>query len=186
MKHGLNEVQGGISPTEGTKYKEVLKLVVSAHICVSTQKGLISLQCHWVVLKCVSFALNKWMPSLLFTSRKCFKTTQKQVYKKRTNTESNNDVLAYLVLSFGLLLASPTSKQVYDELKVQDIDLSGSPCTHHLSIKQLPMLLFCLPKLAITRHTIAFRAIHTTTANKPATWLAEGHVTAIKHLESSM
>ena len=154
---------------------KVLKLVVSAHIHMSTQKGLISLQCHWEVLKCVLFVLNKWMPSLLFTSWKCFKQHRSRYTKKRTNTESTYDVLAYLVPSFGLLPASPTSKQVYDELKVQDIDLSGSPCTPDMnppvirplpSIKQLPMLClpFCLPKIVIKRHTIAFRAIHTTTA----------------------
>ena len=66
--------------TGKTTCMEVLKLVVSAHMRMSTQNGLVSLQCRWEVLKCLSFALNEWMPSLLFTSEKCFKTAQKQVY----------------------------------------------------------------------------------------------------------
>ena len=46
-----------------------------------------------------------------------FKTAQKQVYKKNTNTESTYNVLAYLVVTFQTsvmhLPASSTSKQVY-------------------------------------------------------------------------
>ena len=94
---------------------KVLKLVVSVHIHVSTQNKPVSLQCHWQVLKNVSFALNECMASLLFTSWKCFKQ-RRSIQKNNMNTE-NTYVLAYLVPSFLTfethLPASPTSKQVY-------------------------------------------------------------------------
>ena len=75
---------------------EVLKLVVSAHICMSTQNGLVSLQCRWEVLKRVSFAHGCQVCSLHGNAFK----QHRSKYTKNTNTESTYDVLAYLVPSY--------------------------------------------------------------------------------------
>ena len=114
------------------RLKVLLKL--SVHICLSTQNELG--KSSMSLLKRVSFALNEWMASLLFTSGNASKQHRSKYTKKEnTNMESKYDVLAYLVPSFRTFVthvpASPTSKQstsIDNELKVQEINLSGSPC----------------------------------------------------------
>ena len=69
MTYRPNDVHGSILLTEGTKTG-----CFCAHTHVHTeQAGKTSMP----------FTLNEQMPSLLFTSWKCFKTAQKQVYKKK-------------------------------------------------------------------------------------------------------
>ena len=172
----------------------------SVHICTFARNQLrsISLRHFWELKmeELTSFVLKQSILNLLFMEM--LKTAQ--IYTK--NMEY------FWSVSFRLLwcvyqLPKPVSKStgINNNVMVEDIDLSGNPCTPdtnppivRLSVKQIQMscLLFCLPKLVIAR--LLLQAIHTTmdllTAgtfinNKSATWLAEGHVIALTHLEHS-
>ena len=192
---------------------KVLKLVVSAHICVSTQNEPLSLQCCWQVLKRVSFALNEWMPSLLYTSWKCFKTAQKQVYKKKheygkylrcasllgTIFSDFRDASTGFPNQWASVLASTTNlrcrKSIWAAAHVllTQIHKSLGHCLVYKTVLN-DMSTFLL---TITCRTIAFslslnagtfERLEWLSNTKPATWLAEGHVisnkTFISHLAS--
>ena len=89
----------------------------------------------------------------------CFKTAQKQVYKKKH--EYGKYLWCVSLLGAIFLDFCDASTSMDNEIKVQEINLSGNPCAPDtnppvvkataLSIKQLPML--CLPFWAIQVHT---------------------------------
>ena len=85
MKIQQNDVHESILPTEGTKTG-----CFCAHTRVHTERdGKLSM------LLTSAFALNKW--SLLFTSWKCFKTAQKQVYKKKYSHSAHAQKFVYFL-----------------------------------------------------------------------------------------
>ena len=109
MKYRQNDVHGSMLLTEGTKVG-----CFCPHTRVDTEQAGKPPMLLRSAKACVVYA--EWMPSLLFTSQKCFKTAQKST-KEDTNTESTYDMLAYFVPSFRTFVtrlpASPTSNQVY-------------------------------------------------------------------------